>query len=258
MEQTEIISFIIISALMLFAFAISIIAFINQYRKKRLQHQNEKEMMEIKHKETLLTTQLEMQQQTMQYIGREIHDNVGQKLTLASIYAQQLSFENKAPLVNDKIENIYAIINDSLQELRKLSKSLTDDAIAAKDLVALIVKESETINTLKKALVTVNSNTDIIDIGYQQKSILLRVAQEFFQNSLKHANCTKINVDINKEERHVALLLTDNGKGFETTKNNFTGIGLKNMQKRIELLQGEFNLESSEGKGTLLNIRIPI
>ena len=58
-------------------------------------------MISEAHTKELLSTQIEMQTQTMQYIGREIHDNVGQKLTLASLYTQQLAYENKAPQIND-------------------------------------------------------------------------------------------------------------------------------------------------------------
>ena len=74
----------------------------------------------------LLDTQVQMQQQTMTYIGREIHDSVSQKLTLASIYAQKLEFESKDGTMSDKLKMINTIINDSLAELRDLSRTLTD------------------------------------------------------------------------------------------------------------------------------------
>jgi len=93
------------------------------------------------HQKELLSTQLEKQNQTMQHIGREIHDNVGQKLTLTSLYTQQLAFENKAPHSNDSIENTSKIINESLSELRELSKTLTDNSIELKSINELIAAE---------------------------------------------------------------------------------------------------------------------
>ena len=129
MQQTETIIFIIIANILLLVFVVGIILFILQYKKKKIEHAKEKSMIAETHTKELLATQLEMQTQTMQHIGREIHDNVGQKLTLASLYTQQLAYENKAPHINDKIENISNIINDSLAELRQLSKTLTDDTI---------------------------------------------------------------------------------------------------------------------------------
>jgi signal transduction histidine kinase len=257
MEQTEIISFIVIASLLLFALLLGIIAFVNQYRKKREQHENEKAMIEFKHKEALLATQVEMQQQTMQYIGREIHDNVGQKLTLASLYSQQLSYENKAPQINDKIESVSAIINEALQELRRLSKSLTDDAIAENDFITLIQAECSNVLELDKQDIVFTANTNTINLNYQQKSILLRVVQEFIQNSLKHANSKKIQIALTINNHALSIALSDNGVGFDTSKA-FTGIGLKNMQNRVALLKGTFDLQSSVNKGTTLTIEISL
>ena len=82
------------------------ICFVAAFTYQIITIDREKKNAEITHKEQLSTVQFEMQQQTMQHIGREIHDNVGQKLTLASLYTQQLAFENKAPLIKNTIENI--------------------------------------------------------------------------------------------------------------------------------------------------------
>ncbi|MBK8610826.1 MAG: histidine kinase dimerization/phosphoacceptor domain-containing protein [Chitinophagaceae bacterium] len=82
--------------------------------------------MKEKHHIELLNTQLESQQQTMHFIGQEIHDSVAQKLTLASIYTQRMEFDNEMPGIKDKLTGVSKIINDSLLELRELSKNLTD------------------------------------------------------------------------------------------------------------------------------------
>lgn len=151
MQQTEIIAFIIIANVILFVFIIGTILFIIQYRKRKLEHESEKNIINENYTKELLRSQLEIQTQTMQFIGREIHDNVGQKLTLASLYTQQLSYENKAPQINDKIENISHIINQSLTELRQLSKSLTDDSIADNTITALLQGECDKVNGTKNA-----------------------------------------------------------------------------------------------------------
>ncbi len=258
MQQTETIAFIIISSILLIVFVLATIAFVFQYRKKRIQHENEKGMITVKHNKELLETQLEMQMQTMQHIGREIHDNVGQKLTLASLYTQQLSYENKAPHINEKIENISHIINESLQELRRLSKSLTDDNIAKKNLVHLVAEECKKINEIEKIEVKFSSSNQIIDVEYQTKSILLRVVQEFLQNSIKHSKCTLIKICLTLDGDLLKVELSDNGIGFITDKMNYTGIGLKNIAKRINLLNGYHHLKSNVNKGTCLVVEIPI
>jgi signal transduction histidine kinase len=269
MQQTETIVFIIIANVLLLVFIVGIILFILQYKKRKVAHEKEKDMITEAHAKELLSTQLEMQTQTMQHIGREIHDNVGQKLTLASLYTQQLAFENKAPQINDKIENIGFIINESLAELRQLSKSLTDDRINDNNIIQLLQQECNTVNDLKKCEVTFSSNQHKIALPYQTKSILLRIAQEFLQNSIKHAACKTIKVNIAKEATCITLSLQDDGKGFDVNTcfgssphqgvggatNN--GIGLSNMKKRTEIIGGKFNLDSLPNKGTTLTIEIP-
>jgi signal transduction histidine kinase len=134
-------------------FIVGIIVFIQQYKLKKKEHLAMLTYQKEEHHKELLENHIEIQNQTMQYIGREIHDNVGQKLTLASLYTQQLGFENKAPQINENIENISLIINESLQELRELSKSLTDNSIASNTIDSLILNECDKVEKTKKCLI---------------------------------------------------------------------------------------------------------
>jgi signal transduction histidine kinase len=258
MQQTEVIVFIIVTILCTLVIVVGTILFIIQYRKRKIEHESEKNRITESHIEELLSAQLEMQTQTMQHIGREIHDNVGQKLTLASLYTQQLAYENKAPQITDKIENISSIINESLAELRQLSKSLTNDAINESSINELVMQECEKVNDLKNCTVTFSSNQKDIALPYQTKSILLRIVQEFLQNSIKHAGCKNISVSINTQQTVLYLSMQDDGKGFDTAEAGGKGIGLSNMKKRAELIGGIYQLESKKNFGTQVNITITL
>ena len=149
MGETEYLLIIILFNVFLLAFTVAAITFVVQYKNKKKENQSRLEQQQILHQKELLTTEIEIQLQTMQHIGREIHDNVGQKLTLASLYTQQLLYENKLPDRNEKIENIGEIINQSLIELRHLSKSLTDNTIEKANISDLLRQEFEKIVELK-------------------------------------------------------------------------------------------------------------
>ena len=84
------------------------------------------------------------------------------------------------------------------------------------------------------------------------KSALLRVIQEFIQNSLKHAGCSAINIKADDQPGGLAIILSDNGKGFDVNGPGSGGIGLNNMKRRIQLIGGTFNLQSKAGEGTTL------
>lgn len=255
-ENTIIISLILFNIFFL-AFVGGIIVFIRQYKMKKKEHLNELETVDIIHKEELLKTQVEIQSQTMKHIGREIHDNVGQKLTLSSLYLQQLLLEEKVPETAKEINRINDVINESLNELRHLSKSLTDDAINNNSISELLKQECKKIDKLKECKVHFQSDLKTRITSYQIKSVLLRITQEFLQNSIKHSNCKNIEVSLSKKGEKLELILKDDGKGFNPKKVKTQGIGLKNMQRRTEMIQGVFQLKSDKNNGTKLTLEIP-
>ena len=256
MGKIDIILTIILFNIFFVLFIVGIIVFIKQYKLKKKEHQTMLHHQQEQHQQEILSTQIEIQRQTMQHIGREIHDNIGQKLTLASLYTQQLAYENKAPQINGNIENISAIINQSLSELRELSKSLTDDTIDDSSISKLLENECNKINDLKICKVNFSANTNKVSLDYKAKSVLLRITQEFLQNSIKHSKCKNINVTLIIDDKQLELTLLDDGKGFNVNDKS-NGIGLQNMKKRTEILAGKYTLNSTS-VGTQLVIEIPI
>lgn len=257
MGETEYLLIIVLFNVFLLAFLVAAILFVIQYRNKKKENMVNLQKQQILHQKELLSSQIKMQTQTMQHIGREIHDNVGQKLTLASLYAQQLAFENKALNINSKIESIGEIINQSLAELRYLSKSLTDNNIEASDISALLKQEFAKIDGLKKYHIYLKINVKELELSYQTKSVILRVVQEFLQNSIKHANCKTITASLTALDHQLELILADDGQGFDVGNIKGNGIGLINMRRRIESIEGSCLMESDQANGTKLTINLP-
>ena len=130
----------------LVAFVITVLAVMIIYRKRKLQHEQEIALMNEKFTSELLQTQLEVQQQTMQRIGQEIHDNVGQQLTLAYLYAQQIRITDEP--IAAKVQGVASLINDSLTDLRNLSRGLVDvHSIQSVDLAELIRLECQKVKS---------------------------------------------------------------------------------------------------------------
>ena len=148
MGKTEIINFIVLSSLISVVFIAGIFIFIFQYHKRKLIHEKEKALINELHIRDILHTKLEIQLQTMEDIGREIHDNVGQKLTLASIYVHQLAFEHQAAAFSERLTTVGNIVDESLRELRGLSRNLTNSDTEIGELKNLIQYECDRINAL--------------------------------------------------------------------------------------------------------------
>ena len=256
MGTTEITLFIVLANVILLILLAGILLFIFQYRKRKILHEQEKKRMDEEHRLALLSTQLKAQDETMQFIGREIHDSVAQKLTLATIYTQKLEYQNEFPQLSDQLHEISSVLNDSLDELRSLSRTLASNKMLESSLKELIDAECDRVNNtgMCNAELTCN-NTRTISVTV--KSFLVRVIQEFIQNSLKHSGCTLIRIDVADTAEGLIVVVSDNGRGFDAKNVNSRGIGLKNMRRRVEEIGGLFNLQAEPGKGTLLEMLIP-
>ena len=234
------------------------ICFIGAFIHKYFIVEKEKNEAAHQYELQLISTKNEMQQQTLDYLGKEIHDNIGQKLTLASLYTQQLEYESKATNVKDTINNISQILNETLAEMREMTKSLTLNSIAENTIYHLVEKECERVKKLNQFNVKLRCNNKKIKLLIETKTIIVRIVQEFFQNSIKHAACENIMVVINESNNNVELSLEDDGKGFDINSFYSNGIGLKNMKTRAELLKGSFKLESKINVGTKVTVTLPL
>lgn len=257
MGKTELLIVIILFNILFVMFVTAVVIYIRSYRQRKKEYQNEIEMKNEIHQRELLSTQLEIQQATMQQIGRELHDNIGQKLTLVSLYVQQMLYENKVPEASERIDQVPQIINQSLQDLRSLSKTLTDDNINQKEIVTLIQEEVDNTNSFRKCEVSFEHNTNQFDLGFVHKNVLLRITQEFIQNSIKHSQCKNIFISLNASEDILwEFKIHDDGIGFDTTNTKSNGIGLTNMKNRAKIIGADFHLESQENIGTQIKITL--
>jgi len=143
----------------------------------------------------------------------------------------------KSPELTAQLENISNIISESLTDLRKLSKTLTQP-FEHTNFIDLLKTECEKINALKVCNVEFSSNIESILMPGNIGLFLLRILQEFMQNSLKHAGCKTISVAIEKNNKVLKLCAEDDGKGFDINHmyNTSKGICLKNIMKRGNLL----------------------
>ncbi len=257
MWTAEIRIFFISISIVIFVFIIGIITYIIQYRQRRLLDIAEKETILQQHQLDLLTAQIISQRETAEHIGREIHDSVTQKLTLASIYLQKIQFDKKEDDDVNRITDINNILSNALMELRALSKDLTEDLLNNNSLESLIIDECENVN--KSGMCTAQFKSDPVpELLIKAKTSFLRIIQEFLQNSLKHANCKNINIAIEIADEIMAVTIQDDGIGFELLNKEYTGIGLESIRRRVEIIGAASTLNSSPGLGTELTIKAPL
>lgn len=240
-----------------------IVIFLFIFRKRQMSNSLEKAALQAQFNQEILKSQIEVQNSTLQQIGEELHDNIGQLLSVAKINLNILEVINKEPESQEYIQQTNEIIGQSIQDLRSLTKSLDGDFVQQFGLQESMTHELQRIRKTKKFDTEITLTGEPYTLGYEREIILFRIFQEFLNNSLKHSQAKNITVKLNYGLAHFNLALSDDGKGFDhgkiVTHTLFnSGAGLRNMARRCELIGAKCNLESSVGKGAFLDIELPI
>lgn len=229
---------------------------INRFRINR--HIMEKKNMEITFRQTLLQTQLEIQEQTLKNISQEIHDNIGQALSLAKLNLNTMPPTNDEAL-QQKVLNSKELVSKAITDLRSLSRSLDTDYVQEMGLQRAIEYEMEMIRKTGTIETNMIVEGTLFRLEKQKELILFRIVQETFNNILKHAGAKAINVHISYETNAFALIIKDDGKGMNLEslnegENNKFGLGIRNMNSRAKLIGADFTMNSKIGDGTEVKI----
>ena len=235
-------------------FIFVLIIYANKRKKLFLQ---EKQNLQSLFNEQLLQSQIEMQEQTFNSISCEIHDNVGQILSLAkvqlNIIMEQGEFLNR-PLLVDLKDNV----GKAMLDLRDIAKSLNTDRIKLSSLSEMTNHELQRIGRLgiiKTFFIASGKEQHIDD---QKKLIVFRMIQEGLQNIMKHAKAKTIEVNFTYDAQTLKCQIKDDGAGFDPTLiNRKDGLGLQNMISRAALIGGQCSIDTVINEGTTITIILP-
>ena len=202
------------------------------------------------------TTAFEAEQQERSRIARDLHDSVGQKL---SVVKMQLSIKQEENSIT--IKNASHLLDETIQEVRSISHNLIPYDLS-KGLTLALNDLSEQINftsTVTKIHLKINTPLNTIKMSTQIELMIYRVVQEITNNALKYAKAKNIHITMDCEKRILKLNLADDGVGFDQeTLQNIKGIGIKNIKERINQVNGTLQIETNKNNGTRFYITIPI
>jgi signal transduction histidine kinase len=243
--------------LFLIGFIISIL-FIYQRRKYR--HVKELEAIKLNHDRESFKSQLEIQEETFQYISQEIHDNVGQFLSLAKLHLNTFNFDNKEIAI-EKISSSSELLTTALDDLRDLSRSLSSEMIRNGGFDKAIEQQILQMQKTGKFHVIFDVKGDYHFLDEQKEIILFRILQEALNNIVRHSSASEVIIFLYYVGDSVKMLIQDNGKGFdlsfiERSRKKIVG-GINNMKKRATLINADFEIESHPGSGTKIIVTSP-
>ena len=230
---------------------------------KRRQQKQEAEMARIKDafEKEALRSQLEIQENTLKTISQELHDNIGQMLSVVKLSLSALPISKSHPAY-ELSSHSQQVLNKAITDLSDLTKSLHSDRISEIGLVDSIRYELATIKNTGLLQVQFNINGREFHLPGQHSIFLFRMFQEILNNILKHAKATIVNVNLDYLPGSLfKMRICDNGIGFDLEKERGTvdsskGVGLKSIFNRARLIEAQVNIESGKGKGTCIQVEL--
>lgn len=218
-----------------------------QKAKSRLEHENE-----------LAITRLQVQEQAMNLISEEIHDHVGQLLSITKKYIAAAEAGAVESNIKEPLAKAGNMLAKAIHEIRHISHSLNNELIREKGFLPLVQNDLEHLTDAAQIKGILKIEGVPFNLNHEQELLIYRMIQEAMQNIVKHAKATQVLIAFSFTEKDLTIRIEDNGTGFDIeAARQKESIGFKNIYNRAEILKGAINISSQNGQGTKIYVKIP-
>jgi signal transduction histidine kinase len=254
-SENNLIPVLIIGTLVIVILIVFLFFFVIIYQRKMIKNQVELRKLHDEKQTDLLNAVFETQENERKRLAEDLHDSVGQVLSAIKLNLHRLDKssgnENTQPLLADTRK----LADECISEIRNIIHNVLPPVLTDYGLVealeGLCIKIEQTTNVkveLKKKLEEVRFRPEIELAFY-------RIAQELFSNAIKHSGATVIHLTLTNEPGFLIMEFKDNGKGFNIAQVKH-GFGLKNLESRVQLMNGEIKIYTKPQNGTITIIRV--
>ncbi|MBK1440396.1 hypothetical protein JHJ32_10400 [Parapedobacter sp. ISTM3] len=247
-SSNEIIIAFLFGSLMLALIGVFMFMMVIFYQKRKIRSIEERQRLIAQYEQAALKAKVEIREETLKYVGQELHDNVGQLLSLIKLYLTHPETQQKTAVTQ--------LIDQAITDIRVLSHDLNINRVEQYSLGDFIEQE---LNKVHKAgtMQTSFESEGICELpSIQNRVMISRIFQECINNILKHAEAKHIFVKLVAEKGSCVLSIIDDGVGFETSTVR-NGTGFINIYDRLKLIGGDIRINSAPGNGTNITLRIP-
>ena len=237
----------------MFFLTLVIILFVVVYQRKLLRQQNKLKEAEEAHQLELLQATIESQEVERDRIGRELHDGVGGMLSTTRLYVQHWKGEDEEgkEAASDKVDEL---LGQTIESVREISADLRPVILENLGLEEAINELVRHINEAGHLSVTFEAHYGL-RLELKEELNIYRVVQELLSNTIRHSGASQVLMEMTSQHHAFRLSYRDNGKGLPA-QDGKKGLGLKNMESRINALEGTFNTHNPEEGGVLFTIEI--
>lgn len=244
----------ILLSLLILLFIAGIVITISIANRRHVKQEINIAQMQLNYEKELRTVENEVQEQVLINVARELHDNIGQLLTLMNIQIEQEKWDK--PEMQQVMKPIEETLQSTIQEVRLLGRNLNSDLLEQNGLIKTIDNEVNRLQGLSQF--TVHWTNDGIEpvMDKNKRVMAYRIFQEMINNMLKHARAANVYISL-QGKGSFSLTVKDDGRGFDMDEaiNKSTSSGLKNMMKRASLAELNCNIDAAVGKGCTFTLK---
>lgn len=258
-QEDNFIILIIIGVLIMLAFAMAFILYVNYSQKKILKEQMRVQKLDYKHQEELLHATILTQEKERNRIARDLHDEIGSKLNVIFLNICRLKkYGKKDAEIKTITDEVETVIHTTINSIRFISHELLPPTLEEFGLIETIRELQHSYNKAGDIHIefTASENMHPIEDALIELN-LFRIIQEFINNSIRHGKATEIDMHVSAEEKVLKLTYQDNGTGFDSSKKQYKkGLGMKNIESRLRIINASYTLNSSKENGTQSTIYV--
>jgi len=255
MERKEVQLLVILLGIVFLTLLIILLVIFFYFLKKKNNYLVEKMEANLYFQSELIKTRIEIKDQTLSEISKELHDNIGQ---IVSVGIMQLNMylNSEKPIQQNELSDLKDILAKSLDEIRILSRIINKDNLLQSNFIEAIKQDLERIKKLKSIQYKYTLSGEIPEINGEHDLFIYRIFQEALHNSLKHSHSDKFEVNITTTDDIFCLKIKDFGIGYDALNTN-SGQGLGNMKLRAKLIGAALIMES-DASGTTVTLEYPL
>ena len=233
------------------------------YQRRRQKQQHELSRLKEEYEQEVLRSQLEIQESTMKTISQELHDNIGQSLSVIKLWMSMAPIE-KDHEAFDGVQNSKEMLSKVIRDMADLTKSLHTDRISDIGLTEAINFDLVSIRRAGILKIDFDKQGDEFHFPDQKSVFIFRMYQEIINNIIKHSQATHVNVSVIYSGNDTFVLsIQDNGVGFDVNQkkesgSGSSGLGLKSMRNRAKLIGADLSIQSEPTKGTNVSVSVPL
>lgn len=249
-ENTEIVLVYFIGTIGMILLAGGIFFFFVTYQKRLLKKQLELNQVQSDHQEQILRNTIFAQEKERKRIAQDLHDEVGAMLSVVKLNVARIEKKAQGEKPKQIAGETKTYLDEVITQVRRISRALLPPSLEKFGLYYALEELANWINKSDQLKIECNKSGDQFRIESKKELALFRVVQELLNNAIKHSGANLIRIYVRFTKDYLAILVSDNGTGFDLNEEISSGLGLKNLESRTQILGARFKMRSQLNKGT--------